>query len=123
MNDPFENDQTKSIDGPFFGPGASDTKLEQGASMARIENGEPVMPADDDHEIDNGGTDQSDALQTLKNIRDRAFDSSDQKLALALGRPTEEIEAWTKGTGTIDGDMLLKARTLAIKRDLDPEQS
>jgi hypothetical protein len=52
-------------------------------------------------------------------IRDAAFDASNEKLALALGRPTEEIEQWASGNGLIDGDVVMKARALAIQRDLD----
>ena len=64
-------------------------------------------------------TDQIEAASVLKNIRDAAFDSSDEKLALALGRPTEEIEAWTNGTETIDSDVVMKARALALNRGIE----
>lgn len=69
--------------------------------------------------IDDHGTDQVEALNILTHIRDTAFDSSDEKLALALGRPTEEIEAWTQGTEIIDGDVILKARGLAMARGIE----
>jgi hypothetical protein len=55
----------------------------------------------------------------LRGIRDNVFDESDEKLALALGRPTEEIQEWTNGDGLIDGDLLLKARTLAMQRGFE----
>ena len=71
------------------------------------------------HAIDDQGTDQAAASQILKHIRDHAFEASDEKLALALGRPTQEIEEWTRGTGLIDGDVILKARTLAIQRGFE----
>jgi len=94
----------------------------QGASMAPIEDGVATIPNNDtDLLIDDRGTDQSEASQILKNIRDAAFDSSNEKLALALGRPTEEIEEWTRGAGTIDGDVVLKARALAIERGVEIE--
>jgi hypothetical protein len=66
--------------------------------------------------IDDQGTEQSEAANILKRIRDAAFESSDEKLALALGRPTEEIETWTTGSGVIDGDVVMKARQLAVQR-------
>ncbi len=69
--------------------------------------------------IDDRGTDQHEASEILKSVRDAAFDSNDEKLALALGRPTEEIEAWTNGSEDIDGDVLMKARTLAINRGVE----
>jgi len=68
--------------------------------------------------IDDQGTDQFEASNILKNIRDAAFDGSDEKLALALGRPPEEIESWTVGSGTIDGDVVMKARKLALERGI-----
>jgi hypothetical protein len=40
-------------------------------------------------------------------------------LALALGRPTEEIEEWTRGDGIIDGDVVMKARGLAMERGIE----
>jgi hypothetical protein len=88
-----------------------------GASMARIKNG--VAMIDDDPEIDERGTGQSEASQILTELRDGAFDSSDAKLAAALGRPTEQIAAWVSGDGTIDGDVLLKALALASERGIE----
>ena len=76
---------------------------------------------DDDPEIDDRGTDQSQASQLLTELRDGAFDSSDAKLAAALGRPEEEIEEWLRGDGTIDGDVLLKVRALASERGIEIE--
>ncbi len=71
--------------------------------------------------IDDLGTGQSEASHILQNIRDAAFESSDEKLALALGRPTEEIEEWTAGAGLIDGDVIMKARALALNRGIEIE--
>ena len=89
------------------------------ASMARIENGAPAIGDEHEHVIDDQGTDQAEASQILKHIRDNAFEASDEKLALALGRPAEEIEEWTSGNGLIDGDVILKARALAMQRGFE----
>lgn len=89
------------------------------ASMASTENEEPTIRNEREHVIDDQGTDQAEASQLLKHIRDKAFEASDEKLALALGRPTEEIEEWTRGDGLIDGDVILKARTLAMQRGFE----
>ena len=89
------------------------------ASMARVENGEASFGNEAGHVIDDQGTGQSEASQILRHIRDYAFEANDEKLALALGRPTEEIEEWTNGRGLIDGDVILKARTLAIQRGIE----
>jgi hypothetical protein len=88
------------------------TTNEQG----KIEEGTPVISEEHEHLIDDQGTDQAAASEILKHIRDNAFESSDEKLALALGRPREEIAEWTSGNGLIDGDVILKARTLAMQR-------
>lgn len=87
--------------------------------MARIETGEASLGNEAEHVIDDQGTGQSEASQILRHIRDNAFEANDEKLALALGRPTEEIEEWTSGRGLIDGDVILKARTLAMQRGIE----
>ena len=69
--------------------------------------------------IDDQGTTQTEASHILKEIRDTAFDANNERLALALGRSAEEIEQWTSGNGLIDGDVLMKARALAIHRGLE----
>lgn len=105
---------------------ASNSKRANGrlASMAKVENGNGKAHLSEDEArpaIDDQGTDQIKAAQILKDIRDNGFDSSDEKLALALGRPTEEIEEWTSGHGTIDGDVIMKARVLAMQRGVEGE--
>lgn len=92
----------------------------KGASMAPIKEG-GVASSDNEPMLDDRGTDQAEALQILTSIRDGAFDSSNEKLALALGRPTEELEEWIDGAGTIDGDVVQKARALAIERGSEIE--
>jgi hypothetical protein len=96
-----------------------DNQRERAASMARIENGRPVIGEETDHVIDDHGTHQAEASEILRSIRDKAFEESDEKLALALGRPTEEISEWTGGNASVDGDVLMKARTLAMQRGFE----
>jgi len=86
------------------------------ASDSRISETERAEPIDDQ------GTGQDEASEILKSIRDDAFESSNERLALALGRPAEEIDAWLRGTETIDGDVLMKARNLAMERGVNVEQ-
>ena len=64
---------------------------------------------------------QSDAVEMLTVLRDQAFDSSDEKLALALGRPTEELEAWRTGSAPVDEDAVMKARSIAMLRGVQIE--
>jgi hypothetical protein len=77
---------------------------------------------EENHELDASGTDQSEALSILLEIRDEAFDGSDEKLAVALGRPKEEIAAFTRGDESVDADLLMKARALAADRGLGIEE-
>ena len=88
-------------------------------SALENENAQAMFDKDSEHTIDDHGTGQSEASQILRNIRDKAFAASDEKLALALGRPTEEIQEWTSGNGWIDGDVLMKVRTLAMQRGFE----
>jgi hypothetical protein len=120
----------------------STVDAEQGAQVLGVENFSPersVQPAaasmkklgdeaagvmnQSQIEIDDRGTDQQTASQILKSLRDAAFDGSDEKLALALGRPTEEIEAWSNGSDIIDGDVVLKARALANARGVEIQEA
>ncbi|HEY6804929.1 MAG TPA: hypothetical protein VI306_15245 [Pyrinomonadaceae bacterium] len=91
-----------------------------GASMAPIEDGEASVAGEDSETaIDDQGTDQVAAVEILKQVRDTAFDSSDEKLALALGRPVEEISEWLNEKAPIDSDALIKIRALAAEREVD----
>ena len=103
-------------------PGANrKDSAKRGASMARIGNGKSIERPRETHPLDDHGTNQAEAAHILKEIRDNAFDASNEKLALALGRPTEEMQLWTTGDELIDGDLVLKARALAIQRGVDVE--
>ena len=107
---------------PSAVPGANaNDSAERGAAIARTANGKTIELQPEAHQLDDHGTNQAEAAQILKEIRDTAFDASNEKLALSLGRPTEEIEQWANGDGLIDGDVILKARALAIQRGVDVE--
>lgn len=69
-----------------------------------------------DQPVDDRGTGQNQAAKILRNLRDRAFEASDERLALALGRPTEEVAAWNAGAEVIDDDVVMKARGIAMNR-------
>jgi hypothetical protein len=92
---------------------------ERGSSMSA--SGKSNVNEIEAHPLDDHGTNQMEASRILRDIRDNAFDASDEKVALALGRTTEEIEEWISGSGLIDGDALMKARALAIQRGLEVE--
>ncbi len=74
-----------------------------------------------EHVVDDRGTGQDKASQILINLRDRAFEANDEKLALALGRPAEEVIAWQAGQEVIDDDVIMKARGIAMHRGVNVE--
>ena len=71
--------------------------------------------------LDDRGTDNAAGLALLKRLRDEGFDSDDEKLAVALGRPAEEVSAWMRGEGRLDDDILMKARAIAQERGIEIE--
>ncbi|MEO8434327.1 MAG: hypothetical protein ABI596_05490 [Pyrinomonadaceae bacterium] len=71
--------------------------------------------------VDDRGTNKTEGRALLRKLRDLGFDSSDQQLALALGRPIEEIEAWMGGAEAVDDDVVMKARGIATQRGLEIE--
>jgi hypothetical protein len=79
------------------------------------------MEASSTEVVDDRGTNQSEGRALLKRLRDNGFDSSDEKLALALGRPIEEVEAWTGGSEAVDDDVVMKARGIAKERGIEIE--
>ena len=71
--------------------------------------------------VDDRGTNESEGRAILKRLRDRGFEESDEKLALALGRPAEEVEGWTSGAAPVDDDVIMKARGIAKERGIAVE--
>ena len=58
----------------------------------------------------------AESLRLLEQLRDEVFDGSTEELALAMGRPVEEIEAWFNGDEEIDEDAEMKVHGLAEER-------
>ena len=71
--------------------------------------------------VDDRGTNQSEGRALLRHLRDRGFDSSDERFAVALGRPLEEVEAWMNGIEPVDDDVIMKARGIAKERGIEIE--
>ena len=51
-------------------------------------------------------------------LQTKLFEDNAEKLALALGRPVDEIEGWASGATPLDEDALMKARELGVERGL-----
>jgi hypothetical protein len=79
------------------------------------------IKAKDGGEVDDRGTDQTEARAILKRLRDNGFEASDEKLAVALGRPIEQVEAWMNGVELVDDDVIMKARGIATDRNIQIE--
>jgi plasmid maintenance system antidote protein VapI len=74
-----------------------------------------------DQEVDDQGTDQEEAQHMLEALRDQGFESDNEKLATALGRTSEQVDAMIKGMETIDDDVVMKARGIALHRGIQIE--
>jgi acetolactate synthase small subunit len=74
-----------------------------------------------DQKVDDKGTDQEEAQNILARLRDQGFDSDNEKLAVALGRSAEQIQAMISGVETIDDDIVMKARGIALNRGIEVE--
>ena len=79
---------------------------------------EPIML---DQQVDDKGTDQEQAKEIIRNLRDRAFDADDDKLAVALGRSTEQVQSVIDGSEPVDDDLVMKARGIALNRGVEVE--
>ena len=71
--------------------------------------------------LDSQGTSEEQGRDILRRLRDAGFEADDQKLAIALGRPVEEVQAWTSGGAPVDDDLIMKARGLAQERGIEVE--
>lgn len=74
-----------------------------------------------DQALDDRGTDTTTGLAILRRLRDDGFDGDNEKCAVALGRPVEEVEAWMAGVEPPDDDILMKARGIANERGIEVE--
>ncbi|MGI9066514.1 MAG: hypothetical protein ACR2HX_08925 [Pyrinomonadaceae bacterium] len=71
--------------------------------------------------VDDQGTSEGEGRALLKRLRDAGFEGSDEKLALALGRPVEEVEGLMSGSDSVDDDVVMKARGIAKERGIEIE--
>ncbi len=71
--------------------------------------------------VDDQGTSEGKGRALLKRLRDAAFEGSDEKLALALGRPVADVQGWMSGSEPVDDDVVMKARGIAKERGIEIE--
>ena len=72
-----------------------------------------------DQEVDDKGTDQEEAKAILETVRNEGFDGDDAQLAIALGRSKEQLASMINGAETIDDDLVMKARGIALNRNIE----
>jgi hypothetical protein len=73
----------------------------------------------EEQQVDDKGTDQEEAQRMLTALRDRGFDADNEKFATALGRSIEQVAAFIEGRETIDDDVVMKARGIALNRGIE----
>jgi len=71
--------------------------------------------------VDDRGTSEAEARDILRSLRDTAFAGSDEKFALALGRPVAEVTGMISGSAAVDDDVVMKARGIAKERETETE--
>ena len=59
--------------------------------------------------------DETESRNTLQKLKAEVFDNDNDKVALAMGRPVEEITDWLGG-GEIDDDAQMKIGGIAKER-------
>lgn len=74
-----------------------------------------------DQEVDDKGTDQEEAKQMIEALRDSGFNGNNEQAAKALGRTIEQVQGMIDGTETIDDDVVMKARGIALNRGIQIE--
>ncbi len=74
-----------------------------------------------DQKVDDKGTDQEDAQHMIEALRDEGFNGDNEEVAKALGRTIEQVEGMIDGTETIDDDVVMKARGIALHRGIQIE--
>ena len=76
-----------------------------------------------DQKVDDKGTGQEQAQHMIEALRNLGFDGDNEKLAKALGRTIEQVDGMIGGTETIDDDVVMKARGIALNRGIQIERS
>jgi len=70
--------------------------------------------------VDDRGTSEAGGREILRQLRDQGFEADDEKLAVALGRPVEEVQGWMAGGDEpVDDDIIMKARGIAKERNIE----
>ena len=78
--------------------------------------------AQSENQVDAQGTTETEGREILRRLRDQGFEGDDERLAVALGRPFEEVQGWIgDGGAPVDDDIIMKARGIAQERGIEVE--
>lgn len=78
-----------------------------------------TKPEGQSQAVDDRGTTEGEGRELLIRLRDEAFKGDDEKFAIALGRPIDEITGMLSRGATVDDDVVMKARGIAKERGLE----
>jgi hypothetical protein len=81
-----------------------------------------VVEEQNEQAVDAEGTTEGQGREMLRRLRDQGFEGDDEKLAVVLGRPVEQVQGWTaEGAEPVDDDIVMKARGIAKERGIEIE--
>jgi len=66
--------------------------------------------------VDDTGSDQGDARMILREFCDNGFAGDIERAAIALGRPSSELNEMLSGQLEIDDDLVMKLRGISQER-------
>lgn len=94
----------------------NDDQTRGAAAQTATDDTTNAVPAE---AVDSQGTDAERARAIIREVRDKGFSGSDEKLAVVLGRPTAEVTALISGDETVDDDVVMKVRGIAQQRGIE----
>lgn len=71
--------------------------------------------------IDDLGTTEGKAKEIMSDLLFNGFNNNLEQLAVALGRPPEELRDFLEGNQEIDNDLLMKMRGISEERNITIE--
>jgi ribosome-binding protein aMBF1 (putative translation factor) len=95
------------------------TKVKLMSPVGQAKRGNSMQPKEEQNSRSNGLEQQAETRSIIRQVRDEAFDSSDEQLALALGRPVDQVRAMAEGAEEPDDDVVMKLRGIAEQRGVE----
>ena len=80
-----------------------------------------TKPEGTNQSVDDRGTSEGEGRELLIRLRDEAFAGNDEKFAIALGRPIDEVTGMLSRGAAVDDEVVMKARGIAKERGIEIE--